>query len=160
MRENVPGTFILTRYQGLKVGSLGFALDTKRATIWDSGNEPFTGTNLPTIGLAVVAALKNPEMAGRYLDIASFVTTQNEILAILEEETGAKWTVERKSTSESDKIGDDKFAKGDYSAFSDYLKGHLWGDGRGQSAKKGKLANEELGLPAEDLRATVKAGLA
>jgi len=142
---------------GIKVGFLGYSIPTKTATIFDSGNEPFTGTNLATIGLAVASILKHPEeTANRYLDIASFVTTQNAILSILEEETGTKWTVVKKDTGESLKTADEKLAKGDYSAFGDYLKFYLHKDGGGQSPPESKLANKELGLPKEDLRATIK----
>lgn len=147
--------------QGLKVGSLGISLPTKTATIWDSGNEPFTGTNLGTIGLAIASVLKHPEeTANKYLQVASFVTTQNQVLSILEEETGTKWTVEKKNTADSQKLADEKLAKGDYSAFGDYLKVILFGDGKGTSPKESELANKELGLPKEDLLETVKAVLA
>jgi hypothetical protein len=105
--------------------------------------------------------LKHPEeTANKYIQVASFVTTQNEVLSLLEEETGTKWTVEKKNTADNQKLADEKLAKGDYSAFGDYLKVVLFGDGRGASPKESELANKELGLPKEDLRATIKAVLA
>jgi len=58
-----------------------------------------------------------------------------------------------------EKLGDEKLAKGDYSAFGDFLKPLLFGDGIGASPKEAQLANKELGLPKEDLKATVKAAL-
>jgi hypothetical protein len=79
------------------------------------------------------------------------VTTQNEIFALLEEESGTKWTVEHKKTEDNQKIADEKLSKGDYSSF---------GDGKGQSPKEEQLANKELGLPKEDLRETIKRALA
>jgi len=143
---------------GLKKGSLAVSIPTKTATIYDSGDEKFTATNLPTIGLAVAAILKDPAgTKNRYLDIASFTTTQNEILGILEEETGEKWTVKRATTEDSERVADEKLEKGDYSAFGDYLKVFLFRDGKGGSPKR--LANEELGLGNEDLRKTIKAAL-
>jgi len=146
---------------GLNVGSLGVNIKNKTATIFDSGNEKFTGSNLPFIGQAIAAVLKNPEpTANKYIEVASFTTTQNEILKLLEEESGAKWTVEHKKTEDSQKIADEKLAKGDYSSFSDYLKVYLFADGKGQSPKEADLANKELGLPKEDLKATIKAALA
>ena len=145
----------------MKVGFLGFNIKEKKATIFDSGNEPFTGTNLPYIGLAVASILKNPaSTANKYIEVASFVTTQNEILKAFEEESGSKWTVEKKDTETFAKIADEKLAKGDYSSFGDYLKVYLFTDGKGQSPKESDLANKELGLPKDDLRATVKAVLA
>lgn len=105
--------------------------------------------------------LKHPEeTANKYLQVASFVTTQNEVLSLLKEETGTKWTVEKKNTADSQKLANEKLAKGDYSAFGDYLKAILLGDGKGTSPKESELANKELGLPKEDLRETVKAVLA
>lgn len=140
------------------MGSLGFSLPKKTATIFDSGNEPFTGTNVRTIGLAVASILQHPtETANRYLNIASFTTTQNKILSILEEETGEKWTVTNAKTDDSFKLAEEKLAKGDYSAFGDYLKKHLFKDGEGHS--DAPLANAELGLPKDDLRETIKAVL-
>ena len=140
---------------------MGFQLPSKTVTIWDSGNEPFTGSNLGFIGLAIASVLKHPEETkNKYLKVASFVTTQNAILAALEEESGEKWTVVEKNTADSQKLADEKFAKGDYSAFGDYLKPLLFGDGIGASPKEGQLANKELGLPKEDLKETIKAVLA
>lgn len=147
--------------QGLKVGSLGFNLKDKKATIFDSGNEPFTGSNLPFIGEAIAAILRHPEItANKYIEIASFVTTQNEVLKLLEEESGVKWEVENTTTENSQRIADEKLAKGDYSSFRDYLKVYLFADEKGQSGKEEELANKELGLPKDDLKATVKAALA
>ncbi len=71
-----------------------------------------------------------------------------------------KWTVVKQKTSYSQNIADEKLAKGDYSAFGDYLKVLLFADGAGASPKEEQLANKELGLPKEDLKSTVKAALA
>jgi hypothetical protein len=76
----------------------------------------------------------------------------------LEEETGEKWTVTKAKADDSFKLGEEKLAKGDYSAFGDYLKKHLYKDGEGHSDVP--LSNGELGLPKEDLRETIKAALA
>jgi len=145
---------------GLKVGSLGFNIPNKTATIFDSGNEPFQGTNLASIGAAIASVLQHPSLtANKYLRIASFTVTQNQILAILESETGTKWEVVKKSTDESAKVGQEKLAKGDYSAFGDFLKPYLFKDGHGHVASESELANGLLGLKKEDLKATLKAYL-
>ena len=78
----------------------------------------------------------------------------------MEQESGAKWTVEHKKTEDLQKIADEKFAKGDYSAFGDYLRVDIFADGKGNSPKEGELANKELGLKEDDLKATIKAALA
>lgn len=145
--------------QGLKVGSLGFVASSKTARIIDSGNEPFQGTNLPTVGLAIVSILQRlPDTANKYLVISSFTTTQNELLALYEEETGAKWTTTNAKSEDLQKTADEKLAKGDFSAFLEYLGAFVFGDGKGP-ARSAESANELLGLPKEDLRATVKAAL-
>jgi putative NADH-flavin reductase len=144
---------------GLKVGSLGYKAADKTVTIVDSGDEPFTGTNLPTIGLAVVSVLQHlPETANKYLDISSFKTTQNEILSIFEHETGSKWTVTKVKSEDVLKEGNEKLAKGDFSSFINFLKALLFADGKGQ-ARKTTLSNDLLGLPKEDLKETIKASL-
>ncbi|KAL3417505.1 NmrA-like family protein [Phlyctema vagabunda] len=145
---------------GLKVGSLGFSIAKKSATIYDSGNEAFLGTNLSTIGQAVVAVLQQPQQtANRYLNIASFTTTQNEVRALLEAETGSTWTLTRASTEDERTTGEQKLAQGDRSAFGHLLKPHLFGDGIGHANPRGGLANDELGLPKEDLRETLRAAV-
>jgi hypothetical protein len=104
--------------------------------------------------------LQNPaETANKYLDIASFRTSQNELLKIAEEETGTKWTVNRVSTDGTTEAADAKLAKFDYSAFSDYLKVYEFRDGEGQSPKDEELANGLLGLPREDVRESLKKAL-
>jgi len=143
---------------GLKAGSLGFNLKEKKATIYESGNEPFTGTNLHTIGLAIASILQKPEdTANKYFDIASFTTSQNEVLKILEDVSGEKWTVEKADTKSIGKSADESLTKGEYGpAFGGFLKVLLFGDGEGTSPKEGELANGLLGLPKEDLRGTIK----
>lgn len=132
----------------------------KKATILDSGNEPFYGTNLPTIGFAVAQVLQRlDETANKYLTIAGLTTTQNEILSVLEEETGEKWSVTKVKSEEVLKLADEKLAKGDYSAVGPYLQVLLLRDGKGPT-RNAKLDNEVLGLPNDDLRSTIRAALA
>lgn len=142
--------------QGLKSGFLGYSVKEQTARILDSGDEPFTASNLAFIGRAVAAVLTSAHVANRYIEVASFFTTQNEILRILEEETAATWTVVKKSTADCLQRADEKLAQGDLSSFGDYLQATLWADGKGSSPKPEELQNQALGLPLEDLRATIK----
>jgi len=80
-------------------------------------------------------------------------------LKIAEEVTGTKWTVNRLSTDGITEAADEKLAKGDYSAFSDYLKVFEFRDGQGKSPKEDDLANGELGLEREDLRESLRRAL-
>lgn len=144
-------------YQGLRLGVTGFNKDTKTATIYDSGNEPVQASNLPFIGRAVAATLAQPEKtANQYFSIASFNPSQNQILEIVEAETGEKWKVAHADTAEEEKIGVEKLSKGDYSAFANLLRRHVYKDGANRAAKGDNSANGLLGLQEEDLAATVK----
>ena len=85
-------------------------------------------------------------------------TTQNQLLRIVEEESGAQWQREPVQSSYLTKIGEEKLAKKDFSAFRDFLQAYLYRDG-GDSAKGVELANGLLGLEEEDPRPTIKAFL-
>ncbi|KAI1333935.1 hypothetical protein F5Y15DRAFT_421400 [Xylariaceae sp. FL0016] len=136
---------------GLEHGSIGLDKASKTATIYDSGNEPVAASNLPFIGKAIAAILADPgKTVNRYITIASFNPTQNELLAIAEKVTGQKWTVNRVAAAEQGKIGLDKLSKGDYSAFSNLLRERLYGDGSGLAVKGADSANSLLGLEEED----------
>ncbi|KAI0099982.1 NAD(P)-binding protein [Hypoxylon sp. NC0597] len=142
---------------GLRYGTVGFNKDTKTAVIYDSGNEPVQASNLAFIGRAIAAVLSQPEKtANQYLSIASFNPSQNQILEIVEAETGDKWKIEHASTAEQEKIGLEKLSKGDYSAFSNLLRRHIYADGANHAVKGENSANGLLGLQEEDLAATVK----
>ncbi|KAI0002344.1 NAD(P)-binding protein [Xylariaceae sp. FL0662B] len=146
---------------GLKFGFIGFDKGSKTATIYDSGNEPFQASNLSFIGKAVAAILSHEEETkNKYLSIASFNPTQNQILELVEAETGEEWKVEHASTAEQEKIGLEKLSKGDYSAFSNLLRQRVFADGANRAVKGADSANGLLGLEEEDLSATLKAWLA
>ncbi|KAG6367801.1 hypothetical protein INS49_001996 [Diaporthe citri] len=142
---------------GLFFHYFGFDAKAKKATVYDSGNEPFQTSSLSLIAKAVASVLKHPqETANKYLSIASFQPSLNEILMIVEDETGAKWTVERISTQDLQKTGEEKLSKGDFSAFRELLRVHIHRDGGGHSVPEGELANGLLKLPKEDLRDSIQ----
>ena len=125
----------------------------------DSGNEPSQHTNLYFAGRAVAGVLQHPaETANKYLEVSSFNPSQNDIVRILEEFTGATWTTNRVDTKELQRQGEEKVAKGDFSAFPALLSVVQYQDGIGNAPGPGVRANELLGLPGEeDLRAQLKA---
>ncbi|KAI0466264.1 hypothetical protein F4859DRAFT_331215 [Xylaria cf. heliscus] len=146
---------------GLEHGSIGLDKATKTATIYDSGNEAYQASNLPHIGKAIAAVLKHPEQTvDRYISIASFNPTQNQVLGIAEKLTGAKWTVNHVPASEQQQIGVEKLSKGDYSAFSNLLRKRVYGDGAGLAVEGPDNALDILGLEGEDLEASLRAWLA
>lgn len=93
--------------------------------------------------------------------MASFQPTLNQILQIVEDETGSKWTVDRVSTQDLQRRGEEKLAKGDFSAFGELLRVYLYRDGEGHPVPADELANGLLELPGEeDLRGTLRKWLA
>lgn len=145
---------------GLKVGFLGFQGASKTATIWDDGNVKFTGTNLRTVGLAIIKSLEKADLTkNAHVYVSSFKVSQNEILAIAEKATGSKWTVTNQTTGALIKDGQDKLAKGDFSGINSLIVGAVYHpDGLGDFSSEG-LWNEKLGLPQESLEESVKAGI-
>lgn len=93
------------------------------------------------------------------LEVIEFNTTQNEILKIIEEESGVNIDRVRLSTEGLEDVGREKLAKGDFSGFVDVL--HFWSfrDGHGHAVPEDEQANKLLGLPKTDLRAAIKAYL-
>ncbi|KAI2622325.1 NAD(P)-binding protein [Hypoxylon sp. NC1633] len=142
---------------GLGNGFAGFDKAAKTAVVYDSGDELFQASNLAFIGRAVVAVLTRlDETANRYLSVASFNPSQKQILRIIEAETGEKWKVEHANSADQEKIGLEKLSKGDYSAFSNLLRKHVYADGAGRAVKGEASANPVLALREDDLVATIK----
>lgn len=147
----------LTIVKGLEHGGIGLDPNNKTAIIIDSGNEKWAASNLPHIGRAVAAILQHPEeTANKYLFTASFLTSQAELLKIAEEETGSKFTVTHEKSEDVQKRGEGKLAKGDFSAFRELVRVHNFKDGIGNTLRDEDSANKLLGLPTEDVRASVQ----
>ncbi len=116
-------------------------------TIIDSGNEPFSPTNLEQAARAVVSVLRHPaETANQYLTVSSFTTTQNDVLDALEKESGNKWAVKHVSSEELEHVGDEKEKRGDISSFLEYLQIYTFTDGAGRAVRDSSRANGRLGL--------------
>jgi hypothetical protein len=114
-----------------------------------------TLSSLPFVGKSVAAILKKPdETAKKYLAVASFTTSQREVRKIIEEETGEQFQIIPVKTSDLKKIGDEKLANGDYSAFVEYLIQHVFGEGANGAIKDSAI--KLLGLEEEDLRTVTK----
>lgn len=133
----------------LTYGVIGFDLKNQTALIHDSGNVKFHTTTLAHAGLAIAGALADPRSANRYIYVASFYTSQNEILASLEKATGNKWKTEHTTSAAELKKGQELLAKGDFSGFAPAIcgvqySGEDWAD---YGKKPYELWNDELGLP-------------
>ncbi|KAI9148773.1 Isoflavone reductase [Paramyrothecium foliicola] len=140
----------------LPTGAIAFNKDNKSATIYDSGDERIQAVSIAFIGETVAAVLRNPEQtANRYINVVEFETSANELLQLVESASGAKWTVTRSTSVEEEKIGQEKLAQGDYSAFVNFLRSYFLADGSGRAPKEDQYNNEELGLHRGDLRAFI-----
>ena len=157
---SLPGNLTHSVNQGLENGFLEFNVANRTATIWDGGNQSFTLTNEKQLSQAVVSVLQHPqETRNKYLYIASVETTQNEILAVLEEATGAKWSVKATTTEDQVDEGFKKLGAGDFSGAFQLVRATCYGNTPGLQANYAKdvtLANDVLGLKLESVRDTVK----
>ncbi|KAF2663932.1 NAD(P)-binding protein [Microthyrium microscopicum] len=151
---------------GLKMGFLGADLKKHTAEIWDGGNNKFSGTNLSTIGKAIAAILSKAGVVeatkNQYVTISSFTTTQNEVHALLEEITGEKWPTTAVDSDAKIEEGKKAMAAGDHYGAMSILKAYAFGGkvDADLSNAPGGLWNDKLGLPREDLKATLKKLLA
>lgn len=128
-----------------------------KARLVDSGNERFSASSVGFIAAAIVAVLQRPEeTANTYLNVAGIMTTQNEVIRMAEELTGAKFDPEPRDSAEVDRIADEKMAQGDHRAFVGLLENFLYADGAGHALPDADSANELLGLKAEGLRESVQ----
>ncbi|KAK7428250.1 hypothetical protein QQZ08_005147, partial [Neonectria magnoliae] len=145
---------------GLSNGFLEFDIAQRNATIWDGGNKRFTLTNGKQLGQAVVSVLEHPqETNNRYLYIYSVATSQSEILAALEEVSGAKWTRNATTTEEQVSEARKKLSAGDFKGALILVRATAFGNISGLRSdytKEENLANEVLGLETETVQDVVK----
>lgn len=137
-----------------------FDIASHIATIWDGGSKSFTFTNQTALGEAVASVLVHPdETKNQFLFIASVETTQKDILAALEEESGVKWTVNNTTTDIQVTEAVKKLAAGDFSGNFSLVRASVYGntpDLHSNYAKEEKLANDVLGLQLETVSDVVK----
>lgn len=154
--KKVFSTVWLTVPQGLK-NIVGIDFDKKTVRVVDSGNEKFQASNVHFVGKAVASVLKHPEQtANKYLSVASFNVSLNEIIKTIEELKGTSYTPTKVASADLQKLGEDKLAKGDYSAFVPLVTAWNYADGAKKGLTPETSANELLGLKEEDLKETVK----
>ncbi|KAF5864194.1 hypothetical protein ETB97_008400 [Aspergillus alliaceus] len=145
---------------GLGNGFLEFDIANRTINIWDGGDKSSTLTNEKQLGQAVVSVLQHPEeTSNKYFYVASAETTQNEIVASLEEETGAKWSA--KATTTEEQVGEavKKLGAGDFTGAFALVRVTSYGNIPGLRAnyvKDETLANEVLELKLETVKDTVK----
>ncbi|KAF4815302.1 hypothetical protein CGCSCA5_v007315 [Colletotrichum siamense] len=138
----------------------GFDLKQHSATIYDSGNEPFTAMSIAKIGKPIAAVFEHPEETkNRHVSIAALTTSQRKILAELEKQTNTKWKTTTVSTDEARREGRIKLQDGDYKgAYVAFLVAQLYQDGAGRSVLNG-VDNDLLGVEQESLKDIIKGAL-
>ncbi|KAF8244888.1 NAD(P)-binding protein [Wilcoxina mikolae CBS 423.85] len=145
-----------------KFPAMGFSIPDRTARLYDTGNEPITGTTMAGIGNAVTGILQRPAAtANKFLRVRSLQVTQKDILAAFEEATGEKWSVMYVSSKDVLAQGKAKLAAGDKGAILDLVTVQLFEEGAGRSivVTKEDSNNELLGLPEEEDLLTVIKGI-
>jgi hypothetical protein len=114
----------------------------------------YSANTLRQIARGLVKACQHPsETANRAIFIASFTTTNNEVLAALEKASGKKWDVVKVDSEKEIADGQEKRKNGDFmSSMAQNLCATWYTEGKGADYEKSPgLDNEKLGLPLEDL---------
>jgi hypothetical protein len=93
-------------------------------------------------------------MANKFLIVASFTITQNEVLKILEQETSVKFQITNVNTSDLEEIGDELAAKGSPSALFQYALQFMFWDGGNHAIRENDV--KWLDLEVENLKVTIK----
>lgn len=131
-------------------GLHGFLINVPRhtATVYNSGDIPFTATKLDTIGKAIVGVIKHlPETANRPVYIQDAVVTQNLLIGYAIEKDGVEWEIMHESTEAMFMNSSAKVAKGitGWSVMQPFVFCSVFGDGYGQDFSN-HLDNKLLGL--------------
>lgn len=94
-------------------GLVGLDVRARTGTLFDSGDQRFTATTVGRVGEAAAAVLLHPdETRNRHVHVASFLLTQNLVLAALERVSEAKFAVEKMSVAELFADGEKRLAEG------------------------------------------------
>jgi hypothetical protein len=128
-------------------------MERRHATIVDHGTSRWSATTRSTTGHAVKNAILSPERtSNKYLFIESFNVSQRDILASLQDVTGAKWDVTYHDAEEEKRLALEKLAKGNYSGIPTLMRYITCVKGYGGNYMDSEeSANKLLSLPAESL---------
>ncbi|KAI9769205.1 MAG: hypothetical protein M1840_004334 [Geoglossum simile] len=122
--------------RSLPLGLLGFSIGARRALFHGTGSTPFATTTLTTICTSIIYLLTSQLAAtkNRYVYLASFVTTQNEILGYLKRQSGIyDWTVERVESAEAARGAMEKVQKGEVGGVRELVTAQTFWEGKGGS---------------------------
>lgn len=147
----------------------GFDFNKQSLVLFDGGDKPMDTTTWPHSGRAVAALLslkRLPEdahhkattlsqFANGTAYVRSFHVTQRDMYESAKRvtrTTDADWTITHESSQAGFEESKAKVKAGDFSAFTKMLYSRVWMDDAADlEGRVGKLHNEALGLPVEDL---------
>ncbi|KAM7203180.1 hypothetical protein V8F20_004122 [Naviculisporaceae sp. PSN 640] len=133
---------------GLDAGLFGIDLQNKTIKIFDSGNQTVATSRLAFVADAVVAVLqREEETANKYISVAEFIVSQNQIKKILEEELGHEFQVIPVKTADLEAAGKSALEQHNYgAAFVPLLLAYNFGDNQGHGYTEKDAENVSLGL--------------
>jgi len=116
----------------LKTAFFGIDIPKREAKVWDSGNSPYTTTNLSTVGKALVGLFTSAEALqqakNKYIYIGSHILTQNELIKAVEAATGEKFKIEKLDSKQWMEDGSEKLTKGNIVGAYQMIQGSNLGD--------------------------------
>lgn len=113
-----------------KFALMGFNVNEHSATIYDNGEEDFTGTTLEGIAQSVVGVLTHPEETrNRFVKVRSIKTCQNKLLQAFQHVTREQWVVRKSTTKELMASGRRKLADGSSGWVLDLVVAQLYDEG-------------------------------
>lgn len=132
---------------------MGFNIHDHSATMYDSGEEEFTGTTMDGIGQSVVGVLTHPaETKNRFVKVLSIKTCQNKLLQAFQRVTGEQWTVRKSTTRELMASGRSKLANGSGGWVLDLVVAQLYDEGEARcvvAPARSESDSDLLGVAAE-----------
>lgn len=106
---------------------MGFDIANQTATIYDEGQEHFTGTTLEGIGQSVVGTLQHlKETANRFVRVMTVKTSQDELLQAFNRVSKQAWAIQRTTTQALMESGRQKLHKGDHGWVLDLVVAQLY----------------------------------
>lgn len=149
--EHAP---VLTSEQAIKKFALmGFNVNEHSATIYDNGEEDFTGTTLKGIAQSVVGVLTHPEETrNRFVKVRSIKTCQNKLLRAFQHVAGKQWVVQKSTTKALMETGRKKRADGSSGWILDLVVAQLYDEGEARcvvAPRRSESDADLLGVAAE-----------
>jgi len=142
---------------------LGMHIKEKRLVSWDEGEGKFSASTEENTALALVRSLTlmPHETKNRSIFLSDFATTQNELFAEIERQTGESFKRERIDTESYIEDMTNAYKGGNVAALYALVEtGFVCGKYGAYLEDGHEIMSEKLGLPKKTLQQVVAAGLA